>query len=119
MKFLRARQDIAPIKAGLLGCREGGWVGTIAARSGPSIAFVIMSSGAEVSPYDETIYWTRRNLCALGVSGSVTEQAVAATIRIWDYYRKVANGSDGSATESHATRDSVINSLRDFQRYRP
>jgi uncharacterized protein len=119
VKFLRARQDIVPTKIGILGRSEGGWVGTIAARRDPSIAFVIMSSGAADKPYDETLYWTRGALRAHGASESVIEQAVAAKTRIWDYYRSVANGKDGDAATSHATRDAIIKSLREFQRYRP
>ncbi len=58
-------------------------------------------------------------LRAHGASQSVIEQAVAAKTRIWDYYRSVANGKDGDAATSHATRDAIIKSLREFQRYRP
>jgi dipeptidyl aminopeptidase/acylaminoacyl peptidase len=84
--LLRTKTEIAPSKIGLLGRSEGAWVSTIAASHDHSIAFVILSSGSAASPYEQTVFYTRRALRAKGTPEDRIEQAVSVKSAIWDSY---------------------------------
>jgi alpha-beta hydrolase superfamily lysophospholipase len=120
VRFLRSRPDILPTKIGILGRSEGGWVGPLAAVRDSAIAFVIMSSGCAVSPYEENLFWTRRALRAHGASDSVIERAIAVKTALWSFYRNVA--ADSVSTRGRAGRAihaSLATQLLTFDRYRP
>src|SRR5262249_33776439 len=97
---------------------EGAWVSTIAASLDPSIAFVIMSSGSAVKPYEQTVYWTRRALRAKGMQADRVEQAIKLKTAIWEYYRKVAEGR-ASADKLNSERDSLVRRLAEFHESQP
>jgi dipeptidyl aminopeptidase/acylaminoacyl peptidase len=113
--YLRGRPDILPRKIGILGRSEGGWVGPLAAAELGDLAFVIMSSGAAVSPYDQTLYAVATELRGRGAPETVVARALEVRKDVWDYYRK-------AATEPHmasgATRDSLNAALASFASYK-
>ena len=118
VNFLRTRNEIARSKIGLVGRSEGAWVSTIAAVHDPSIAFVIMSSGSAVKPYEQTVYWTRRALREKGMPEDRVEQAVKVKTGIWEFYRQVAEGKSNS-DKLRIERDSLVQRLAEFQQFRP
>jgi len=118
VNFLRTRNEIARSKIGLLGRSEGAWVSTIAASHDPSIAFVIMSSGSAIKPYEQTVYWTRRALRAKKMPEGRVEQAVKIKTAIWEYYRTVAEGR-ASAEKLNSERDSLVQRLAEFHEFQP
>src|SRR5436309_3513749 len=121
VKFLRSLHRIRPDRIGLLGRSEGGWVAPLAATrleaepSDRSVAFVIMSSGAGVSPLDQTLYATAVDLCAHGASDRDVSSALAVRRRIWDYYRRAAADSTLART---GERDSLRAALRSFAHFK-
>jgi uncharacterized protein len=118
VSYLRTRTEITKSKIGLLGRSEGGWVGTIAASRDPQIAFVIMSSGSAVSPYDETLYWTRTGLRAKGLPDAQIEKALKLKISLWEFYRDVADGKL-TKPEQHKILVSLQPQFAEFASFRP
>ena len=118
VSFLRTRKEIAGSQIGLLGRSEGAWVSTLAASHDPGIAFVIMSSGSAVPPYDETLYWTRGALRAKGMPDARVEEALKVKAAIWDFYRKVAEGKL-SKDEQRRTLASLRSRLAEFSNFQP
>jgi len=118
VRFLRTRSEIAPSKIGLLGRSEGAWVSTLAASHDLSIAFVIMSSGSAVNPYEQTVYWTRRALRKKGMAEDRIEQAVNVKTSIWDYYRRVADGQT-NLPALRSDRTALVKRLSEFQQFQP
>lgn len=114
VSLLRSRTDIQPSHIGLLGRSEGSWVATIAAAHDPSIAFVVMSSGAAVPAAEEVLYWTRRSLQAKGMSGERIDRAIALKKAMWQYYRDVVAGR---ATAE--MREALLRRLPEFQDAHP
>jgi pimeloyl-ACP methyl ester carboxylesterase len=118
VNFLRTRNKIARSKIGLVGRSEGAWVSTIAASHDPSLAFVIMSSGSAVKPYEQTVYWTRRALRAKGMQEDRVEQAVKVKTGIWEFYQEITEGKSNSDKLS-SKRDSLVQRLAEFQQFQP
>lgn len=118
VRLLRSRREISPGKIGLMGRSEGGWVATLAASHDPSIAFVIMSSGSGVRPYEENLYWTRGALRAKGISPERVEQAVTLKVSIWSFYRTVAHGGTDPAS-LRRIRESLLRRLSEFADMHP
>ena len=121
IKFLRSRSDIIPSKIGVLGRSEGGWIGALAASHDPIIAFVIMSSGSAVRPYDEALFATGTALTRLGASAEEVKAATNAKAALWAYYKKVAAAAAG-ASQSAALkqeRDALQSRLQSFARFAP
>jgi uncharacterized protein len=102
VKYLRTRGDIVPQHVGLLGRSEGGWVAPIAANMLGDISFVIISSGAAVSPADQTLYALRSELTRRGAPDSVILAAADLRQRIWNYYRTVVNRPDSAYASERA-----------------
>lgn len=117
VSYLRTRNEIAKSSIGLLGRSEGAWVGTIAATKDPLIAFVVMSSGSAVPPYDETLYWTRGALRAKGMPDTRVEEAVKLKASIWEFYRGVAAGKLDKSEERkrHASLQQQLSEFANFQ----
>lgn len=118
VNFLRTKTEIARTKIGLLGRSEGAWVSTIAASHDPLIAFVIMSSGSAVGPYDQTVYWTRRALRESGTPAERIDEAIRFKTAIWQFDRQVASGTESVAT-LRAERASLLKQLADFRQSQP
>ena len=114
VRYLRTRSDIRGDGIGLLSRSEGGWVAPLAAVADTAIRFVIMSSGAAVGPYAQTVYATGHALRAAGASPQDIEAAVTVRMAIWDYYRR---GASDSAYAASPVRDSLLRALAAFARY--
>jgi dipeptidyl aminopeptidase/acylaminoacyl peptidase len=115
VRYLRGRRDILPEKIGLFGRSEGGWVGPLAASKLGDLAFVIMSSGAAVSPYAQTLYAVAAELRDKGAPDITIARALEVRKRVWDYYRSAA--TDPRLAQG-ATRDSLNAALASFASYK-
>ena len=113
--FLRARPEIAANRIGILGRSEGGWVAPIAAKQLGDLRFVIASSGAAVTPIEQTLYAMTTELKKKGASAPEIEAAVDLRKRIWDFYRR---GGEDIARVSDAERSTLNAELRSFARYK-
>jgi len=112
--FLRARPEIASSRIGLFGRSEGGWVAPLAAQRLGDVRFVIASSGAAVTPVDQTLYAMTIELKETGATSHEIEAAVHLRKRIWDFYRR---GGDDIAHVSESERNTLNAELQKFARF--
>lgn len=66
VELLRARPDIDPLRVGVWGQSQGGWVATLAATRSPNVAFTISISTPSTSPAEQEIFRVEHNLRADG-----------------------------------------------------
>jgi pimeloyl-ACP methyl ester carboxylesterase len=67
--FLRGRDDIDPVRVGLVGHSEGGMLGPMAAAEDPEIAFVVMLAGPGISSKETLVSQGRVAYEAAGAGG--------------------------------------------------
>lgn len=115
VRFLRARSEIVSGSIGLFGRSEGGWVAPLAAHKLRNLRFVITSSGAAVTPLEQTLYAMTTELKKKGASTREIEGAVDLRKRIWNFYRR---GGDDVALVSESERNTLNAELRTFARFR-
>jgi dipeptidyl aminopeptidase/acylaminoacyl peptidase len=113
--YLRTRPEIAYGRIGLFGRSEGGWVAPLAAQKLGNVRFVIASSGAAVTPLEQTLYAMTTELKKKGVNPHEIDSAVDLRKRIWDFYRR---GGDDVGRVSEAERTALNAELRRFARYK-
>lgn len=114
VRYLRGRPDIRPQMIGLLGRSEGGWVAPLAASKLEDIAFVIMSSGAAVSPREQTLYAVAKELEEKHAPPGVVLEALELRNRVWAFYKAAASDPTLATT---AVIDSLDAELASFSKY--
>ena len=122
VRFLRSRRDVMPAGIGILGRSEGGWVGTMAASRDPRVAFVILSSGSAVRPWDQTLFATRQSLRERGASDREIDEAVAAKVALWRFYQRMAEevrSAPANPERIAQERDALVQRLRAYARFAP
>jgi len=72
----QATQGIDPKRVGLLGISQGGWIAPLAASITRDLAFVINVSGTTVTPNEQLLHESRRNVRDMGFP-ELTEGAMA------------------------------------------
>ena len=93
VRFLRSRADIDPLRIGLLGSSEGGWLTPEVATVAGDIAFLINRSGPPI-PWDETVLFEIENdLRVDGVDPDVIQRALGIVARRWKYVVDAADGA--------------------------
>lgn len=60
--MLRSRPEIEPLRVGLWGISQGGWIVALAATRSPDVAFIIPVSGAGVTPAEQEMWRLGNNL---------------------------------------------------------
>ncbi|WP_459803965.1 alpha/beta hydrolase family protein [Herbidospora sp. RD11066] len=65
INLLRQRSDIDPLRTGLWGVSEGGWVVPIAASKAPDIAYTVLVSSPNVSPMRQVAWALNEQLLRL------------------------------------------------------
>jgi uncharacterized protein len=104
VRFLRGRADIDPLRIGLLGTSEGGWLTPEVAVTVGDIAFIINKCGSPL-PWEQTVRFEVQNdLAAACVDPDAIRQGLELRTRMWQYY--VAAAAD-SALASGAQRDAI------------
>jgi dienelactone hydrolase len=78
---LRSRSDIGAV--GVWGFSQGGWVAPLVAARAKDVAFVVIASGAAVSPQEQYTQAIALRLRAAGVSGDGVEAALHHLREVW------------------------------------
>lgn len=79
--LLKGRADIAHV--GVWGFSQGGWVAPIVAARDPDVAFVVIVSGAAVSPQEQNNQAVALRLKAAGLASEHVEEAIRHLRTIW------------------------------------
>jgi uncharacterized protein len=79
--LLRSRADIAHV--GVWGFSQGGWVAPIVAARNPAVAFVVMVSGAGVSPQEQSNQAVALRLESAGFTSEHVEEAIQHLRTVW------------------------------------
>jgi pimeloyl-ACP methyl ester carboxylesterase len=101
VKFLQGRQDIQGTHVGLWGISQGGWVAPEAASISSNVAFLIIVSGAAVSPGEQMNFSTANSLRSSNFSNRAIEQAIVLRNTVNSYYQ-----GNTSREEAQAAIDS-------------
>ena len=113
VQFLRSREDIDPLRIGLLGSSEGGWLTPEVATVAGNIAFVINRCGPPI-PWDETVlYEIANDLRVGGVDPDVIQEALGIVARRWQYF---VDSTADSRMATTAERDEINASLAAIRR---
>ncbi len=113
VQFLRSREDIDPLRIGLLGSSEGGWLTPEVATVAGDIAFVINRCGPPI-PWDETVLFEIENdLRVGGVEPDVIQEALGIAARRWQYF---VDAAGDSAMAVGAERDAINAALATIRR---
>ena len=86
---LKARQDVKQI--GLWGMSQGGWLAPFAATLSEDIAFLILVSGATITPAEQMIYSATFALKENGFTDAEIDEMCALRRLYDDYYRNKAS----------------------------
>jgi hypothetical protein len=92
--LLKSRRDIDPVRIGVWGVSQGGWIGPLAATMSRDIAFVISVSGPGVSPAGQMDYAAATALRAAGHPPEIIDRALRIRAVVNDYYRGRATRND-------------------------
>jgi hypothetical protein len=65
VEYLRSRPDVDPLRVGIWGVSEGGWVVPIAAAKSPSVGFMVLVSSPNVSPLRQVAWALNEQLLRL------------------------------------------------------
>jgi len=86
VQFLRSRSDIDPMRIGLLGSSEGGWLTPEVATLAGDIAFIFNRCGPPL-PWDETVlYEIEKDLEVEGLPPDIIQEVLQLRTRVWKYY---------------------------------
>jgi pimeloyl-ACP methyl ester carboxylesterase len=99
-QHLRSRPDIGPI--GIWGFSQGGWVAPLVAARRSDVAFVVMVSGAAVSPQEQYAQAFALRLAKGGVPDAEVEQAVRHLRAVWTSVNTGARLADLSGLYARA-----------------
>lgn len=101
--LLKGRSDIGEV--GVWGFSQGGWVAPLAASRNPEIGFVVMASGAAVSPQEQSV---QSNVLAMENAELSAGDIEAGRAYMRELWNRVNAGVDPSEMEDlYATADSA------------
>ena len=93
VRMLKLRPDINPVKIGVAGHSQGGWIAPLAAvRSSRDVAFVIVSGAAAVTPAEQSVYHRAGVMRSQGVTDKEIEKASRLRQRLYDLNRLILAG---------------------------
>ncbi|HEV8583035.1 MAG TPA: alpha/beta hydrolase [Thermoanaerobaculia bacterium] len=100
VRFLKARAEVDPARAGLAGYSQGGWLAPLAASRIDGVAFLILQVGPAVSVEEQELQRVRFGMAAEGFSEEDVARAAAYTRLVFDAaYRGAAWSKLAAATE--------------------
>jgi uncharacterized protein len=91
VRFLRARPEIDPLRVGLWGISEGGWVAPMIAAADPAIAFVVAVSAPGVTYAELLEHFLRTRMLRRGASAADRDGALATLRAVFAYVRGKGN----------------------------
>ena len=87
VNYLKARPEIDPLHIGLMGSSQGGWVAPMAALRSSDVHFVIVKSGAGVSPEEQELARVEMQMRSEGNSSQDIEQSLGLYRQVIAYAR--------------------------------
>ena len=78
VEYLRSRPDVDPLRVGIWGVSEGGWVVPIAAAKSPSVGFMVLVSSPNVSPLRQVAWALNEQLLRLRAPIGVRDLLIRA-----------------------------------------
>lgn len=103
---LRHHKNIDPEHVGLLGTSQGAWVAPLAASLSGEVGFIVLISGAAVSPRVQELYRTTHELRYRGYSSSGISAGLFL-YRLWLSFVKVIRGIQNVPQLLHLFPESV------------
>lgn len=97
VKFLKSRQNIKQDKVGLWGISQGGWVAPEAASISKDVAFLIIVSGAAVSPGEQMNFSTANELRENNFSNEEVKQTIALRDKVNSFYQGKTSREEAQA----------------------
>jgi pimeloyl-ACP methyl ester carboxylesterase len=82
VSLLQHHPDVDPSAVGLWGHSEGGWVAPLAASRSTNVAFVVTVGASAVPAAQQTVWALGNRLRSMGVSGSMVDTFLPATVRV-------------------------------------
>ena len=87
VNYLKTRREIDPLRMGLMGSSQGGWIAPIAALRSSDVHFVIVKSGAGVSPEEQELARVEMQMRSDGNSSQDIEQSLGLYRQVIAYAR--------------------------------
>ncbi len=78
VEYLRSRPDVDPLRVGIWGVSEGGWVVPIAAAKSASVGFVVLVSSPNVSPLRQVAWALNEQLLRLRAPAGARDLLIRA-----------------------------------------
>lgn len=85
VQYLKSRSEVNPLKIGVYGHSQGGWVAPLAATMSNDIKFLVVSCGGGFSIKKQILYANRTELKNKGFTESEIEEMVTFASPFYDY----------------------------------
>ena len=102
IRFLRTRKDIDPLRIGLLGTSEGGWLTPEVATQAGDIAFIVNKCGPPISVNETVLFEIDNELQAAGLDPKVRQDVLQLWRRMRKYYVDAADNATATVGEREA-----------------
>jgi pimeloyl-ACP methyl ester carboxylesterase len=93
VSYLRSRDDIIPLRIGLFGSSEGGWLTPEVATLAGNIAFIINRCGPPLPWMETVLFEIEKDLEVEGISSDIIQEVLRLRTRVWDFYIAAAADS--------------------------
>lgn len=93
--FLKGNKDVDPLKIGMMGNSQGGWVGSIAASKTKDLSFFLMRVGSGESVFNTISHEYRGSLLADGYTTKEIEEIMEMYHENWNAARRGKNWEEG------------------------
>ncbi len=87
VNYLKTRHEIDPLRIGLMGSSQGGWIAPLAALGSPDVHFVILKSAAGVTPEEQELARVEMQMRSDGNSSQDIEQSLGLYRQVIAYAR--------------------------------
>jgi hypothetical protein len=111
VRFLRTRRDIDPLRIGLLGTSEGGWLAPAVAAKAGDIAFIVNKCGSPLSWQETVLFEIENELAAARIDPDTIRHALELRTRMWKYYVAAAAGSAQASGAERAAINAELAAL--------
>ena len=87
VNYLKTRHEIDPLRIGLMGSSQGGWIAPLATLRSPDVHFVILKSAAGVTPEEQELARVEMQMRSDGNSSQDIEQSLGLYRQVIAYAR--------------------------------
>jgi pimeloyl-ACP methyl ester carboxylesterase len=106
VNYLKTRREIDPARIGLMGSSQGGWVAPLAALRSPDVHFVIVKSGAGVTPEEQELARVEMQMRSDGNSPQDIQESLGLYRQVIAYARTRQGWDDLSIALKAASQKS-------------